>query len=1093
MLVVDVVASTELFETLGVDASDAVRRDLFGVFADEIIEHGGTLVKTMGDGCLASFGAAADAVGAAVALHVGTARLARRRCPGLQLRAGAAVGDVTEDGGDVFGPAVITASRLCNAAAPGQVLVTDLVRGLAGDRGGHHYDRVGELLLKGIAEPVAASAVQWDDIESDRPPIPEPLAPRATELLVGRHDERVQLQDAWKAVVGGERRLVMVAGEPGIGKTRLVADAARRAYAEGAVVLFGRCEEDLAVPYQPFVEALRPAIAAVDPAVLRDHTNACGGELGRVLPDLLWAVPNATPPVKADAELERLRLFDAFTDLLRRLAQLHHLVLVLDDIHWAAPATVQLLRHLVGTEGLPMFVVCTYRDTEIDRGHALGGVLSDVHRQEGVERLGLKGLDRSGVEEYLEAASGDTLDADVRQLAVALHERCAGNPFFTGQVLRHLVEQGALVQERGRWRTSGKYDEVGLPEGVLDVVGRRLSHLSETANRALTVAAVAGLEFPLRLVAGVPDLAPDLDALVDALDEAVAIRLLTESGGRYAFAHAIVRETLLRELTTARRARIHRQLAHSLVAMHGDSPGPHLAELAHHFTEAAILGDVASATKYACLAADAAFHQTDLMGAAAILERTIPVVEAVEPVDQEARSELCATLAAIGTILMDQRYRAASTNALDAARRLGSPERFVRAAVAGRMRRAGVFDEELAALCREGLGLVGPDDHALRALMLEVLAAQELMADDAAGWDHQREALAIADTLEDEAPVLVAFVRTWASMMLMGDADVAARRRLIESTKALRDRPDPHWEAIDPYRIVFSYDLLSSVRAIIRLTEGDRAGFEADVNEIGEQATKTGNPIMRGWYHMVLSLIAMMDGRFEDAHRSNDSMLEVAAVDESFRLSYLAILMHLAYEEGTFGALAGAVGAAAEDNPGIPAFVSLHARALLEAGRLDEGRTVLDGMLRHLDGYTHNWLWPIVPAYLAEVAAGLGAAEHAPALLAALEPFAGQLNVVTPGIALIGAFDRYRGMLLTLLDRHDEAVASLEAAIDLEEGVDAPPVVARSRCWLAIALRARGAPGDEQRAKDEASACLDVAGRLGMVRLAAGAEAFLAG
>ena len=222
----------------------------------------------------------------------------------------------------------------------------------------------------------------------------------------------------------------------------------------------------------------------------------------------------------------------------------------------------------------------TYRDTEVDRSHALGGLLGDIHRSPRRRTPVCAASTADGIEELVAAASGDELDDKVRNLAAALAERTDGNPFFANQVLRHLAERGVLVQDGGRWTVNGSLDDVDLPEGVLDVVGRRLSRLSPAANQALAVAALGGLEFGVRVLCEVPD-AGTPDAVVDGLDEAVRARLLVETvPGRFAFTHAIVRDALTRELTIAKRARLHRALGEAILAVYRDAPDVPLAELA---------------------------------------------------------------------------------------------------------------------------------------------------------------------------------------------------------------------------------------------------------------------------------------------------------------------------------------------------------------------------------------------------------------------------------------------------------------------------------------------------------------------------------
>ena len=204
VLVADMVDSTEMFGRLGVDRADDARRALFAVFSTVIGAGDGVLIKTMGDGCLASFGSAADAVSAAVAIQQAVAGLRERKVPGLSLRVGVAVGDVTEEDGDVFGPAVVTAGRLCSAAGEHQVLATDMVRMLAGDRGGHHYEAVGELILKGLPEPVAACAVRVDAAATSGRSFPAALAATPGELVVGRGPQLDVLTAAFEAASAGE-------------------------------------------------------------------------------------------------------------------------------------------------------------------------------------------------------------------------------------------------------------------------------------------------------------------------------------------------------------------------------------------------------------------------------------------------------------------------------------------------------------------------------------------------------------------------------------------------------------------------------------------------------------------------------------------------------------------------------------------------------------------------------------------------------------------------------------------------------------------------------------------------------------------------
>ena len=282
-------------------------------------------------------------------------------------------------------------------------------------------------------------------------------------------------------------------------------------------------------------------------------------------------------------------------------------------------------------------------------------------------------------------------------------------------MLRHLVERGVLAQDDGRWVLSGALDDLDLPEGVLDVVGQRLSRLSPDANKALAVAALCGLEFSVRVLSAVPD-AGDPDAVVDGLDEAAHARLLVEIGpGRFAFTHAIVRQALTRELTIAKRAQRHRAIGEAIVALYGDAPDLPLAELAHHFTEAALLGGTAAAARWATAAAREAVDQADHRGAIAVLERALEVIEAVEPLDQTARFDVAAACRRNATTRSAEISGSSIQSAIDAARQLRSGERLLRIAIPG----VGAAAIEL---CEEALQLLDPEAAPIRALAVAVLA-----------------------------------------------------------------------------------------------------------------------------------------------------------------------------------------------------------------------------------------------------------------------------------------------------------------------------------------------------------------------------------
>jgi class 3 adenylate cyclase len=603
VLFTDLVASTRLRTEMGDDAADQLRRHHDEALRATVDRRGGTVVKGLGDGLLATFGSAAEAVAAAVEMQQAIARLnRRRRAEPVAIRIGVSAGDVTWDGGDCFGEPVIEAGRLCAEAEGGQILCSDIVRALARRRGEHEFQEAGELDLKGLPEPVLAWAVAWHPEIEPAPPLVT-LATRSAFPFVGRERERDDILTAWKQAMAGERRAVLLAGEPGVGKTRLAAEMAALAAEDGGLVLAGRCDEEVGSPYQPFAESLRRFVDSCPDAELGERLGPGAAHLAVLVPGLRDRLPDVRDQVPPDDDTARLWLFEAVVGWLAAASAESPLLLVVDDLHWAAKPTLLLLRHLLRhDEPLPLLVVATYRDTDLDRAHPLVEVLADLRRAAGVQRLPLRGLGQDEVRAFLAAAAGHDLDEPALDLARTLHAETEGNPFFMTEVLTHLIETGVLyVGEDGRW--SSRIDDVedlGIPEGVREVVGRRLSRQSEACNRVLALAAVLGPEFEVASVAAMAG-----EDVLEPLEQAAAAGLIAERPGpspAYAFTHALVRQTLLEELSLARRQQYHLRAAEALSATTPRRPGP----IAAHYRQAGATAEAGVAVAASLEAAEAA-------------------------------------------------------------------------------------------------------------------------------------------------------------------------------------------------------------------------------------------------------------------------------------------------------------------------------------------------------------------------------------------------------------------------------------------------------------------------------------------------------
>ncbi len=635
MLFTDLVGSTEQRSRLGDDAADELRQDHDRLIGDAVIRHAGQVVKSTGDGLLAVFGSAADALDAAVAAQQAVESRNRLAREPLGVRTGVSIGDVSvEDDGDVFGTPVVEAGRLCDLASGGQILCTDFVRGMAGTRGGHSFDSLGGLELKGLPAPITAHAVRWS-ATTELPPVPSVLIRSHTYGFVGRAAELDLLRQAWKETLAAGPTGVLLSGEPGSGKTRLMAEFAVEVHADGATVLAGRCDEGLGVPYQPFVEAFRHWVEHTPEPQRIAGLGQGPGELCSLLPQLGDLVPDLPDAAAADADTMRYRMFEAVASWLRAVAAQTPVLLVLDDLHWATAPTLHLLRHVLRVESSRFLVVGTYRETDLDRTHPLADLLAELRRDGASERIPLGGLGPADVEAFVAAAAGQDRDASASELARAIHAETDGNPFFVESVLVHLVESGGVRIDEGGWVLNVAVEDLGIPEGVREVIGRRLARLSSDADALLHLASLAGEEFDVAVVEHAADL--EAAAFDLALDEAAAAGLIgvdDPAPGRARFGHALVRATIAEEIVTHRRVRLHRRLGEAIEAVHAARLDDHLPALANHFAEAAIGGEADKAVTYLRRAADAAYHRLATDEAIRHIDRAVSLLEITDGNDQ---------------------------------------------------------------------------------------------------------------------------------------------------------------------------------------------------------------------------------------------------------------------------------------------------------------------------------------------------------------------------------------------------------------------------------------------------------------------------
>jgi class 3 adenylate cyclase len=619
---------------------------------DELVEQvvtsrGGRLIKTRGEGdaTFSVFERPSAAAAAAIELQDAIIHEPWTLREPLRIRVALHTGEVELRDGDYFGRAVNRAARLRSLASGGQILCSGATAELVIDslRDDVVLADLGVRQLRNLARPEHVFELRMQSADEERqgaeaetvlqrPDLPAVLV--GPGPFVGRVGELERLSSTWQTALAGGVRAVLIAGEPGVGKTRLAGEWSRHAHEQKAVVLYGRCDEDLGAPYQPFAEALRSIVGCLGADRIRGLRGV--EALLPLVPGLKDVLPDLAAPTRADPDTERYALFDAVVALLGAVSSSAPVVLVLDDLHWAAKSTLLLLRHLLRFgEQTRVQVVGTYRSTDLDRSHPLAAMLADLHRDGTADRLSLSGLHEDDVSAYVAEAGYDD-----EELARALASVTGGNPFFLIEALRHVDESG------GRW------DPSTLPQGVREAVSRRLSRLPSETNKALAAAAVVGSRFALEFVERVTD-----QDLVDAFDEASKAGILIEEpGGYYRFNHALVRQSLLAELASVRRMRLHQRIATTLESQPG-ADDDLLAELAHHYYECAWAGNAAKAVEYCRRAADEAMARLAYEGAADLYDHALHALEEIDhelPDREEQTTELlvarCEALLAAGDV-----------------------------------------------------------------------------------------------------------------------------------------------------------------------------------------------------------------------------------------------------------------------------------------------------------------------------------------------------------------------------------------------------------------------------------------------------------
>jgi DNA-binding SARP family transcriptional activator len=918
-----------------------------------------------------------------------------------------------------------------------------------------------------------------------RLPLPRPLTRPSGTVFLGRDAELDRLLGAFEAAVGGERQGVLVMGEAGIGKTSLAGELAATAHRRGATVLYGRCDEHLGDPYEPFATALSAYVAACPVEVLDEHVRDYGLYVARLVPGLARRL--GLPVPRSGPETERHPLFEAVTGLFGVMAAAAPVMLVIDDLHWAHRPTLALLRHLLRSDDpASLLVVVTCREVEPGRAEDLADALADLRRIEGVQRVQLGGLDEGAVTDLLRLGAGRGLGAQASAVARVLAAETAGNPFFVREILRNLEETGRihhLATEGGPRSDSGDLTDLGfpegLPEGIRDVISRRLGRLQPATREFLSTAAVVGQDFDAAVVADAGNLTEE--QLLAGIDEALAANLIVDlhrPPDRYSFTHALVRQVLYGQLSTSRRLRLHRAVGLALERYQELLRPIQINELAHHFWEAAPLGEAVRAANYAEAAGDEADAQLAYEASARFYRQGLAALDLDPRTDPVARIKLLLKAGAAYTKAGEvPEGKQALLDAAAQARELGRADLLADAALAygGLVPQAAVVeDPAVVELLEEALQALGDKDVPARAIAAGRLAQWLYHADEGERREHLcQEALAVAGRVGDRATLAEVLTATfWARY---GPDDLDGRLRTATAIAGIGE------ELGD--RELMLRGAQCRIHSLLEMGDMDQTSEAADIQ--ARLARELRQPQYTRLATIHSALMAGLLGSFDEAERLANLALTLTQSRgrmEAVRV-YGAQMFWLRWLQGRLAEQAELVSKVVARQPSVHVFRAALAWAYAETGNFDGARAALDQLESQagadFSGLQRELQWWATVVGIVFAVDRLKDTKRAMPLYELLLPY-GDRTCTLGQAALYGSAAYYLGLLAGVLDRPDDAVAHFTDATARHEAMGSPPLLALAQSALAGALEDRGRAGDAAEARRLRGQATIVAKTLGM-------------
>jgi DNA-binding CsgD family transcriptional regulator len=831
--------------------------------------------------------------------------------------------------------------------------------------------------------------------------------------FVGRQRELERLLALLERAEHGRGGIFLVGGAPGIGKTSTVRAFAAAARARGNAVLWGACYEGgSAPPYIPWVEALSGFARAIEPEWLQGELGPGAPLLAQLVPDLAAAVAESSPPSALAGAFEHYLLFDAVSRLLVAVAEQQPVVIAFDDLHWADGDSLALLRHVSRlTHRARILLVLAYRHEQIDAGTSLRNELAGLRREADCESLTLAGLDTEAVAEVLAAVAGRAAPEPV---ARAVKDETGGNPFFVQEMARHLAATDALGHVPAAGAGPAATVALGVPEGIRQMLSRRLARLSAQTLETLHHASAFAGAAPFAVLAALSDV--DEDALLDSIDEALAAGMLMAVPARresYAFTHAIVRHAVYDDISPGRRVRLHRRIGEAIERVCTADLDHHLAELAHHYLLAAPGGDATKAVEYARRAAERAraLHAYD--EAARLFDLSLRALEMEASADSYEQCELLLALGeARNRTGQPEEAKPHFAHAGAIARGLRTHNGDVRAPLllaraalgyGGNTEEKFENDPAWLRLLDDALEAVGPDDSAVRSRLLARAARVTYWLRSAEQSDVMSvEALAMARRVGDPAALAAA---------------LSARQYVVTSSPNVAERHALCDELFELGKASGDTDITMTAarwRLAALLETGDIAALDVELEAFARRAEELQQPYYRWCTGVFRAMRALLEGRFAEAEQLSAAAREIGRPVDPPESSAIAFV-HLGIirlEQDRIGEMVEPYTYLAGQYPRILATRAMLALALSESGRKDDAWIPYEPLRRNGFGELQGGPYHLMDlAALTGACVSLGDGQGALTLYRRLLPFDGLVIITGLAQAMRGAVAHHLGLL----------------------------------------------------------------------------------